>query len=199
MIEFWTCINPHRTVVSVVLESWRPCYVTFKIFHSPAHHQHLVPCPCNWGTELEGEVSNSFSRIKSNFPQSPGLKVIFSRVSDKKRVSWNDKIKRNSHKIAEYTFQEQRWYQVIIFRRIYLQALEHIAHFPFRISIFIEWCTKITLGKPRYKKKTVKKGHPQYFFLAQIYQGLKSLENGLYTDKLTIKCTVPILEGDPIH
>ena len=72
---------------------------------APTHHQHLVPCRCNSGRELEGEVSNSFSRIKSNFPESPGLKVIFSRVSDKKRVSWNDKIKRNSHKIGKYTFQ----------------------------------------------------------------------------------------------
>ena len=78
-------------------------------FVSSSHLHCLVDITLGSGTaELEREVSNSFSRIKSNFPQSPGLKVIFSRVSDKKRGSWNDKIKRNSHKIAQYAFQEER-------------------------------------------------------------------------------------------
>ena len=50
---------------------------------------------------------------------------------------------------------------------------------------------KTCLGKPRNKKKNGKKRgqchprgegrHPQYLFLAQIYQGLKSLENALCT------------------
>ena len=56
-------------------------------FVSSSHLHCLVDITLGSGTaELEREVSNSFSRIKSNFPESPGLKVIFSRVSDKKRL-----------------------------------------------------------------------------------------------------------------
>ena len=84
--------NPTTLVGNcVVFYSWKTCLLQLNI--SGSDHQHLVPCRCNSGLELGGEVPNSFSRIKSNFPESPGLKVIFSRVSDKKRFLGRTRLK----------------------------------------------------------------------------------------------------------
>ena len=83
----------YSTWQQVVLESWRLC---------PLRSVQNLPLIINiWFhvsvTQVRGagerEVSYSFSRIKSNFPESPGLKVIFSRVSDKKRFLGRTRLK----------------------------------------------------------------------------------------------------------